>query len=129
MARSISHAEELRTLIFPTFRRWRRRERDENPVPAFLKGFMGGLLQISGDTEDFTWAKAYNLTKITVAIHTFTIGNGFIKSPQKEMDPPLEIRKGDRAVWLQNMRVNEGWGQWYYTADNSWASQIMTAIK
>ena len=45
------------------------------------------------------------------------------------MSPLIEIKKHDKAVSLQNMRVNEGRKQWYYTADNSWASQIMTSVK
>ena len=86
-------------------------------------------MQISGDTKDFTWAKAYNLTKRTVAIYTVTIGNGFIEPPQRKMDPPGEVRKDDKADWVQNMRVNEARRQWYYTANSSWASQIMTSVK
>ena len=89
---------------------------------------MGSLLQISGDIEDFTWAKAYTLAKLTVAIYTFAIGDDFLKPPQKKMNPPIEISKDDKAVWLQDTRVNEGGGQWYYTANSAWASHIMTSI-
>lgn len=95
-------------------------------MPMFLERFMGSLLQISG-IEDFTWEKAYNLTRMTVAIYKFSIGNSF--KPQKNMNPPIKISKDDKAVWLQDMRVNEGWRRWYYTANSSWASQIMTSIK
>jgi hypothetical protein len=91
----------------------------------FLERFMGGLLQISG-IEDFTWEKAYNLTKMTVAIYKFAIGNSF--KPHKKMNPPVQIGNDDKAVWIQDTRVNEGGSQWYYTANSTWASHIMTCI-
>ncbi|KAJ4128195.1 hypothetical protein NW768_008481 [Fusarium equiseti] len=126
VARSISNAKELRTLIFRHIPSWRSRERNENPVPMFLERFLGSLLQIS-ETEDFTWGKAYNLTKITVAIYTFVIGDGF--KPQKKMNEAFEISNDGKGVWCQDINVTEGCKEWYYTANRSWASQIMTSIK
>ncbi|KAH7185153.1 uncharacterized protein B0J16DRAFT_340956 [Fusarium flagelliforme] len=128
LARSISYAKNLRTLIFANIPSWLSEDRRKDPVQTFLQGFMGSLLHISGDIEDFTWAKAYTLAKLTVAIYTFAIGDDFLKPPQKKMNPPIEISKDDKAVWLQDTRVNEGGGQWYYTANSAWASHIMTSI-
>ncbi|EXK84527.1 hypothetical protein FOQG_11316 [Fusarium oxysporum f. sp. raphani 54005] len=122
MARALSRAKNLTTLLYPNFKNYH--SDPDNAQVTFAKTLLGGFLENAGSCEKFVWEETYKLGRITVGWTDFRIGSGL--KPKKNFEKPVKIEKGDRMVIVQDMQPKK-WGdskQVYYTADSRWVDRV-----